>query len=310
MWTMKNILLLVILVVLTFSSLFIGVAELGMGNINILVLSRIPRVMSIILAGMSMSISGLIMQQLSRNRFVAPSTATTVDAAKFGVLISLIVFPGSGSLVRMLITFVFSLLGTSLFMHFLRNMKEKNTIFVPLVGIMLGNIIDATTTLIAYRLDLVQNISTWMIGNFAVVIKGRYELLYLSIPLLLIAYFYAQRFTIAGMGEDFATNLGLNYQQVVNVGVAIVALLTALVTITVGRIPYLGLVVPNIVTLYRGDNLKATIGTTALCGAVFLLGCDILGRVIIYPYEIAIGLTVGVIRSAAFLYLVLRRREQ
>ena len=90
-------------------------------------------------------------------------------------------------------------------------------------------------------------------------------------------------------------------------GLVIVALISSLVVITVGKIPFLGLIVPNIVTLYKGDNLKNSIWITALLGAVFLLGCDILGRLIIYPYEISIGLVVGVIGSIVFLYLLFRR---
>jgi len=140
------------------------------------------------------------------------------------------------------------------------------------------------------------------------IVKGRYELLYVSIPLLIIAYLFADRFTIAGMGEDFSVNLGLNYRQVVNVGLVIVALVTAVVILTVGMMPFLGLIIPNIVTLYRGDHLRQNIVYTALLGAVFLLGCDILGRLLIYPYEIPIGLMVGVIGSATFLSLLLRRK--
>lgn len=274
-----------------------------------MLISRIPRLITIIIAGMSMSISGLIMQQLSRNKFVAPSTAATVDSAKFGVLVSLILFPAASSFGKMLVAFAFALMGTFLFMGILRRIKLRDAVFIPLIGIMLGNIIDSITTFVAYRYDLIQNISSWLMGNFAMVIKGRYELLYLSVPLVIIAYFYANKFTIAGMGEDFSKNLGLNYNQVVNIGLVIVALISAIVIITVGRIPFLGLVVPNIVTIYQGDHLKKSISTTALLGSVFLLACDILGRVIIYPYEISIGLTVGVIGSVIFLYLIFRRNE-
>ncbi|NLM26303.1 MAG: ABC transporter permease [Firmicutes bacterium] len=314
---MKNIYLLILLVTLSGISLFIGVTDLNLsqilagdtGSIQIMLISRIPRLITIIIAGMSMSISGLIMQQLSRNKFVAPSTAATVDSAKFGVLVSLILFPAASSFGKMLVAFAFALMGTFLFMGILRRIKLRDAVFIPLIGIMLGNIIDSITTFVAYRYDLIQNISSWLMGNFAMVIKGRYELLYLSVPLVIIAYFYANKFTIAGMGEDFSKNLGLNYNQVVNIGLVIVALISAIVIITVGRIPFLGLVVPNIVTIYQGDHLKKSISTTALLGSVFLLACDILGRVIIYPYEISIGLTVGVIGSVIFLYLIFRRNE-
>ena len=169
----------------------------------------------------------------------------------------------------MLIAFAAALLGTLLFMGIMRNLKQKNIIFVPLIGIMLGGVIDAITTVIAYRYELVQNISTWMMGNFSMIIKGRYELLYLSIPLLIVAYLYAQHFTIAGMGEDFATNLALNYNRIVNTGVTIVALITALVIITVGRIPFLGLVVPNIVGFFTKVIICATPLSQQLCSVRF-----------------------------------------
>lgn len=306
--------LLSLLIVLSFFSLFIGVSDFtvfdlitwNQEHIPILVISRIPRLLTIIMAGMSMSISGLIMQQITRNKFVSPTTATTVDAAKLGVLVSLLVIPGASSLGKMVVVFIFALVGTFLFMGLLRKIKVRSAILIPLVGIMLGNIIDSLTTFLAYRFDLVQNVSSWLMGNFSMIVQGRYELLYFSVPLLIVAYVYAHQFTIAGMGEDFAKNLGLNYQRVVNLGVTIVALLSALVIITAGRIPFLGLVVPNIVALYYGDNLEKSIGATALLGAVFLLAADLVGRIVIAPYEIPIGLTVGTMGSVLFLYLVLR----
>ena len=212
-------------------------------------------------------------------------------------------------MIKMFISFIFAMGGTFLFMKILRKIKFKNTVFIPLIGMMLGSIIDSITTFFAYRFDIVQNISTWLQGDFSMIIKGRYELLYISIPLIIVAFLYANKFTVAGMGEDFATNLGLDYRAVVNIGIGIVALISSLVIITVGRIPFLGLIIPNIVTIFHGDHMKNNIGHTALLGAVFLLACDILGRIVIYPYEVSISLTVGIIGSIAFLYLLMREGQ-
>jgi len=77
----------------------------------------------------------------------------------------------------------------------------------------------------------------------------------------------------------------------------------------VGAIPFLGLIVPNIVTLMLGDNLRRVLPTTALAGAALVVFCDILGRWLIFPYEIAVGTIVGVIGSAIFLVLIMRRRN-
>ena len=124
--------------------------------------------------------------------------------------------------------------------------------------------------------------------------------------MVIISFLYANKFTVAGMGEDFAINLGLNYNAVVNIGLVIVSIISAVTIITVGNIPFLGLIVPNIVSLYLGDNLK-NLYHTALLGPIFLLACDIFGRIVIFPFEISIGTTVGVIGSAIFLYMIVRR---
>lgn len=249
------------------------------------------------------------MQQLSKNKFVSPSTAGTLDAARLGILVSMMVFTSASSLQKMLVSFGFALLGTLVFMKILEKVKFKDAIFIPLIGLMFGNIISSVATFIAYQNDLIQNMTSWMQGDFSMIMSGNYELMFVSIPILLLAAFYANKFTIAGMGEDFSRNLGLNYRQVVNLGLIIVALVTASVVLSVGMIPFLGLIIPNIVTIYQGDHLKKSLLHTALLGAIFVLGCDIIGRVIIYPYEIPISLTVGVIGSGIFIYLLLRRKK-
>ncbi|WP_164670896.1 ABC transporter permease [Virgibacillus doumboii] len=309
--------LITAVIVLSFSSTFIGVSDIAPWNIfslskeqmEILMISRLPRLASILIAGMSMSICGLIMQQLSQNKFVSPTTAGTLDSARLGVLVALMMFTSASPLQKMLVSFFFALLGTFIFMKILEKIKFKDAIFIPLVGLMFGNIISSVATFFAYKNDLIQNMSSWMQGDFSMIMSGNYELMYVSIPILIIAYLFANKFTIAGMGEDFSKNLGLNYRQVVNIGLIIVALVTASVVLSVGVIPFLGLIIPNIVTIYQGDHLKKSLLHTALLGAVFVLFCDIIGRVIIYPYEIPISLTVGVIGSGIFIYLLLRRKK-
>ncbi len=314
---MKIRYLLLLLLVFSFLSVFIGVSNvspLDLFNLTetqkqVLLVSRIPRLISIIIAGMSMSIVGLIMQQLSRNRFVSPTTAGTLDSARLGILVSMMIFTAASPLQKMLVAFVFALLGTLLFMKILEKVKFKDAVFIPLIGLMLGNIISSISTFFAYQNDLIQNMSSWLQGDFSMIMTGNYELMFVTVPLLFIAYLYANKFTIAGMGEDFSKSLGLNYRQVVNVGLIISALVTASVVLAVGIIPFLGLIIPNIVVIYQGDHLKNTLVHTALLGAVFVLFCDIVGRVIIYPYEIPISLTVGVIGSGIFIYLLMRRKK-
>lgn len=314
---MKKRHLIIMLIGLSLVSIFLGAKNINImdilsGNkeaIHLMAISRFPRLISILVAGSTMSICGLIMQQISQNKFVSPTTGATIDSAQLGIVIAMVLIPGATTMQKAMVSFVFALTGTLLFMVFLRNLKVKNVIFVPLVGIMFGNIIGSITTYIGYEFEIMQNVGSWMQGNFSMILKGNYELLYLSIPLMILAFVFAHKFTVAGMGEDFATNLGLDYKKIVNLGLVIVSIVTVCVVITAGEIPYIGLIVPNIVSLYKGDNVHENIWDTALFGAIFVLVCDIAARVIIYPYELSVGLTVGVIGSAIFLYLIFRRKS-
>lgn len=314
---MKRVLLFLVLIVLSIVSLFLGaknitVTDVLHGNIEslqIFFISRVPRLISIMVAGVGMSVCGLIMQQISQNKFVSPTTGATIDSAQLGMMIAIILFPQAGLLEKSIISFIVALLGTFLFMMFLRNIKIKNAVFVPLVGIIFGNVIGSITTFLGYKFDLLQSINSWTQGKFSMVLKGRYELLYLSIPVMIVAIFYANMFTVAGMGKDFAKNLGVNYEKIVNIGLIVVSLVTVTVVVTVGSIPFIGLIIPNLVSLIRGDSMKGNIFYTGISGILFVLLCDIIGRVVIYPYEIPIGVVIGVVGSIVFLYIVLRRNK-
>lgn len=306
-------------IILAIISLFIGVSDVSLGALlsssaedrpmQVLLISRIPRTLAIILAGASMAIAGLVMQMIVRNRFVEPSTAGTTESASLGFLTVTIFAPGWPLMAKMLVAALFALAGTALFLRILRAVPLRDMLLVPLVGIMLGGIIGAITTFFAYRFELMASMLAWTMGDFSGVLRGRYELLWIGFGCAILAYIAADRFTVAGMGRDFTTNLGLNYQRVMVLGLVIVSLVSAVVLVSVGSIPFLGLIVPNLVSLMVGDNMRRTVPWVATMGAGFVLACDILGRLIRAPYEIPISVVVGVIGSAIFLVLLLRTRR-
>ncbi|EAK1366962.1 ABC transporter permease [Campylobacter coli] len=308
--------LLILLVVFGIISLFIGVIRINLDDIfslsttqlEIILLTRIPRLIAILLTGMSLSICGLIMQQLTQNKFVSPTTAGTMDCAKFGILISLIFFTGASFFTQTIIASVFALVGSFIFIQILRKIKLKDVIFVPLIGLMFGGIINAITTFFAYALNYIQNIQGWLQGSMANVMQGNYELLYISLPLFILAYFLAHKITIAGMGEDLALNLGVSYNTILFLGLIIVSIITSVVIVSIGVIPFLGLIIPNLVAIYRGDNLKKNLIYIALCGALFLLICDIISRLVIFPFEMPLSITTGVLGSLIFIFLLLKRK--
>ncbi len=297
------------------ASVFIGVGNVSFTGLLagrsedwlLLTNSRLPRLISIVIAGASLSISGLILQCLSRNRFVSPTTAGLEDSARFGVLMALILLPASSGWLQTSFAALTTFAGAMCFMAILNTLKHRDTVFVPLVGMMFGNIINSITVFFALQFDLLQNINAWLQGDFSSVLSGRYETLFVSIPALLLAYVFAQRFVLAGMGEDFAVNLGVNYKRTMALGLLLVSIVTAVVIVTVGTIPFLGLIVPNLVALYLGDNLKLTLPHTAVVGTLLVLVCDLTGRLVIYPYEVSVSLIMGIIGSAVFLSMLLKR---
>ncbi|MGY2083444.1 ABC transporter permease [Blastococcus sp. SYSU DS0539] len=309
---------LLALVAASVASLFIGVSDLtpldllhpDEAQARVFLVSRVPRLAAILLAGSAMAVAGLVMMSLTRNRFVSPQTAGTTEWVGLGIVVATLVFGGTSVLGKMLIATAFSLAGTFFFVWLLRRIVLTDMIVVPLIGILLGGVVSAAATFLAYRFDLLQSLDAWMNGDFSGVLAGRYELLYLVLAATVIAYLYADRFSVAGMGESFAINLGIAYTRVVTIGLVIASVVTAIVVVSVGSIPFLGLVVPNLVTLAMGDNLRRVLPVTALTGAAFVLVCDVLGRTIRYPYEIPVGTIGGVIGGVLFIGLLLRSRTR
>ena len=306
--------LLLVLVVLSVTSLFVGVAnmtpqQLFSGDAKALELfftSRVPRLFAILLAGAGLSIAGLVMQQISQNRFAAPSTTGTIECAMLGYVMS-VVFFGNGE--QLWLVFAVSILGTLMFVQFIQRIQFKSVVFVPLVGIIFGNVVDAVTTFIAYKYDALQSLSAWSVANFANILRGDFEMLYIAVPVALLSYLFAARISAVGIGKDFAVNLGLNYQQVVTLGVLLVSVMSASVVMIVGQLPFLGLIVPNLVSYLYGDNLKRNIPFTAMYGAILVLACDLVSRLIIFPHEMPISIVISILGGVVFIAMLLRGKQ-
>lgn len=307
---------LVFLACMIVVSLFVGAGQLNMQAVwndpemrDIFFISRVPRTLALLLAGSAMSVAGLIMQLLTQNRFVEPSLAGTTQSASLGLLVVMIAVPGATIFTKMVVASLFALAGTFLFMMLLQRIVLKSALVVPLVGIMLGAVISSITTFGAMYFDLLQALGGWESGDFSGVLQGRYELLWLVGALTLVACWIADRFTVAGMGREFSVNVGLNYRQVMMMGLSIIAIVSGVVVVVVGSLPFIGLIVPNLISMMMGDNVRKTIPWVCLLGGGLVLCCDIISRVIRYPFEIPVSVILGVIGAAVFLLLLLSQKR-
>ncbi|USD63995.1 iron chelate uptake ABC transporter family permease subunit [Vibrio sp. SCSIO 43136] len=306
------VILSTILVLLSAVSLFVGVSNITPTDLltmnhdawHTITTSRLPRLLAVVLAGAGISIAGLVMQQISQNKFAAPSTAGTIECALLGYVLSLVIF-GHGN--ALWLVFACALVGTFVFVQLIYRIKFKNAVLVPLIGIIFGNVIESIATFFALKYDVLHNVQGWGVANFANILQGDYELLYIAVPVAILSYAYSSRISAVGMGKEFAINLGLNYQQVAFIGVTLVAITSASVVMIAGKLPFLGLIVPNLVSAAYGDNLRRNIPLTAMLGAIIVLGCDIVGRLVIFPYELSVSMVISVLGGGLFLYLITRR---
>jgi len=304
-WALLGLLALCLL------SLVIGVIDLTSDEKawQVLIVSRLPRTIAVLITGAGLAICGAIMQMLVRNRFVEPMTAGTGQGAALGILLVTLFAPQASIFVKMLLAFATAFATSLGFLAIVRRLPPTQPLLVPLVGIIYGGIIGAGVTFVAYQADLLQYIDVWMNGEFSGVLQGRYELLWVAAIVAIASYFAADQFAIVGMGRTASLSLGLNYGQVVLIGLVAISVVTALTVVTVGMIPFVGLVVPNIISRMYGDNLRSTLPVAALTGAGFVLASDILGRILRYPYEIPVGTVFGIIGTLVFLWLLYAPRR-
>lgn len=279
-------------------------------NLWMFSVTRIPRTVALVLAGASMAMCGLIMQLLTQNRFVEPTTTGTTEWAGLGLILVLWLFPTASIFARMSGATMMAFIGTMVFFLFLRRVSLRSSLIVPIIGIMLGAVVSAFTTYLALMTDHLQTLGIWFAGSFTGVIQGRYELMWIVAGVTFLVFVVADQFTVAGLGKDMATNVGLNYTLVLFMGTAMVAVATGVTATVVGTLPFLGLVVPNIVALFRGDDLRSNLPWVCLTGIATVTVCDLIGRTIRAPFEIPVGLVLGLVGGIAFIGLLLRQRRK
>ncbi|MBN9199803.1 MAG: iron chelate uptake ABC transporter family permease subunit, partial [Microbacterium chocolatum] len=238
--------------------------------------------------------------------FVEPGTTGATDAASLALLIVLLTTPGLPLWLKAVAATLGALAGVFGFLALVHHIPSRSSVLVPIVGILYGGVIGAVTTFFAYRTDALQELLSWGIGDFSGILRGRYEMLYLAAAAALVAWIAADRFTVAGLGDDAARGLGLDTRGVRMLGVGIIAVVTGVMMVVTGAIPFLGLIAPNVVSRLIGDNMRRAVPLVALLGAALVLLSDIIGRVVRFPFELPISVVMGVIGGVVFLAILLR----
>ncbi|PRX37740.1 iron complex transport system permease protein [Meinhardsimonia xiamenensis] len=295
------------LALLAGASVLVGAGDPWRGDLDarmVLAVSRIPRTCAALLAGAGLALAGVVIQQTVRNRLVEPGLSGTPEAAMIGLMAVTLIAPGAALLTKMSAAAALALAGTGGFFLLARRVPRRDPMLLPLVGLIYAGILGSIAMWIAWTTDLVQLVGIWQTGEFSGVLSGRYELLWLVAGLAGLLYLIADRITILGLGEDHARALGLDYRKTVLAGLAIVAMNVAVVVATVGAMPFVGLVVPNLASRWWGDNLRRNLPRIAMLGGGLVLAADLTGRLLRWPYEIPAASVFAVAGAALFLWLI------
>ncbi len=303
---------ILVVVALLVVSLFTGVYDIAgaADGAEMFQITRVPRTIALVLAGAAMAMAGLVMQLLTQNRFVEPTTTGTTEWAGLGLLTVMVLVPNPSIPLRMAGAIIAAFIGTMVFFAFLRRVSLKSSLIVPIVGIMLGAVVGSVSTYFALATDSLQALGVWFAGSFTSVLRGQYEMLWIVAIVGVVVFIVADRLTIAGLGEEIATNVGVDYNRVILLGTVLIAVTTGVVTVVVGNLPFLGLIVPNIVSMVRGDDLRSNLPWVCLLGVAIVTVCDIIGRTIIMPFEVPVSLILGVVGAIVFILLLLRQRRR
>lgn len=310
-WTKPFILAIIVVIILGIISLFTGAYDIKgqEDGMDMFFITRVPRTAALMLTGAAMSMAGLVMQLITQNRLVEPTTTGTIEWSGLGLLLVYILFPAPSLVLRMTGAIIFSFIGTMIFFLFLRRVKLRSSLIVPIIGMMLGAIISAVSTFVGLIFQMTQNIETWFVGSFAPVQVGRYEYLWFIIIVTFLIFMFADRLTIAGLGEDVSTTLGVNYNRIVLLGTGLISFAVGIVAAVIGNLPFLGLIVPNIVSMYRGDDLRSNLPWVCVLGMGTITICDIISRTIIMPFEVPVSLILGTVGAVVFIVILLRQRR-
>jgi len=281
---------------------------------------RIPRIVSAIFVGASLAIAGAVMQCVLKNPLASPFTLGISQGAAFGAAIAIVYF-GAGQMHRIgesltifnpYVVPIFAFLG-SLISAFvilvLAKLRDLTPEAIILAGVAMSALFQAAVMLIQYFATDVQvaSIVFWTFGDVG---RARWIEIYLIVATFAVCflYFFNRRWDYNSLlaGDETAISLGVNPRKLRLEGMLISSFLTAVCVSFTGIIGFIGLVAPHVVRLVIGGDYRFLIPSSALVGALILLASDTVGRLVISPVIIPVGIITSIIGAPMFIYLLLR----
>ena len=276
---------------------------------NIIMTSRLPRVIAALLVGAFLAVAGAVMQGITQNYLASPSIMGVNDGSAFVITIAMVFFPGLPNYQMIILSMIGSAIGAGLVFGFGSLIKGGlSPVRLAIIGTVIGTFLSSLASAIAMYFQVSQSVSVWYNAKLHTVNP---DMLLLSIPFGLVGLFLAlgvaKSITIASLGDEIAVGLGQRTKWVKIISVLAVVCLTGTAVALVGKIGFVGLIIPHITRFLVGVDYRFLIPCSAAIGAVFLALCDVLSRFINFPFETPVGVVTAIIGVPFFLYLIRTR---
>lgn len=265
---------------------------------------RLPRVLLCILIGASMAISGLIMQNLTRNPLASPQILGINSGATLSVVVIMVFFPLLGYKAKILGAFLGAgVIG--LFVHVIGTVKNLSPLKITLVGISIQLFLSSITkSIMLFNESKTSDLVFWMIGGVHhaqfIHIMAILPWFILSIVLTILI---SNSMDTLKMGDSVAISLGENVKLTKTVATIVVILLSSSSVAIAGPISFVGLITPHIISKLGGRNFRQNFILCGIYGANLLLLSDIISKILKYPYESPVGIVTSFIGAVFYIFL-------
>ncbi|QDX92262.1 iron ABC transporter permease [Brevibacillus laterosporus] len=288
-----------------------AIFQFDSGNVDhqIIMHSRLPRAIGSLLIGAFLAISGALMQGMTRNFLASPSIMGVSDGSAFVITVCMIFMPNTSSLHMILYSLVGSAIGVGIVFGFASLLPNGMTpVRLAIIGTVIGTVLSSISQALSTYYQISQNVSFWYNARLHQIDPG---LITLAIPFalvgILLALFLSKSITILSLGEELAVNLGQRTALIKGLTMLTVVILTGISVALVGKIGFVGLIVPHIARFLVGIDYRWVLPCSAVIGGISLAFCDIISRFINYPFETPIGVVTSLFGIPFFLYLIVKK---
>jgi len=294
-------------------ALKLGIPGLGAPDardVTILFLLRLPRVLAAILVGSSLAVCGVVMQGLFRNPMASPEILGLSAGGSLGAVAAITAGLGAGSVLALpAFTIVGALVSASCIYLLSSSRGTTSLLYIVIAGMAISSLFNGITSalLLFSREYQVTQFIFWTMGG----LDGRgWQHILASAPILVpgiaVLSLFSRELNLFTVGEEQARSLGMNVETIKRVLLVLSAIVTGVAIAVAGPVGFVGLLVPHLMRFLVGPDHRALLPAATLGGGLFLVLCDLVGRVLIPPLEIRVGIITAILGSPYLLLLIVR----